>query len=245
MRIIPVMDLIGGKVVHGVAGIRSRYRPIKSKVTDSVLPMEVASDLRKLFPFAEIYIADLDAIDQRGSNMADVLALRGLGYVVYLDAGIGGAGDVDSTMQRIDRIVVGTETLESLRELEVICTLHPCVVVSLDYKGDDLLARDRSLMGLGPEKLVDSVCRAGVSEIIYLDLSRVGTDSGVKSSRTERVIAASRVPVLVGGGVRDTSDIQRLGEMGAAGVMVATCIHSGRIGEEDLRRLSASEGKPN
>jgi len=239
LRIIPVLDVLGGKVVHAVAGSRSQYLPIRSKVTSSVRPVEVAGDFRWLFPFPEIYIADLDAIEGSGANFRDVLAIRDLGYSVYLDRGIGGAGDIDPGLRQVDRVVVGTETLQSVRELEIVCRLHPFVVASLDFKGDDLLARDRSLMGLSPSRLVETVCQAGVSEVIYLDLRRVGTGSGIRSARLERILGASSVPVLVGGGVRDSADIADLAEAGAGGVLVATSIHSGMLTREEIGRLVA------
>jgi len=239
LRVIPVLDVRGGKVVHAVAGSRNQYLPIRSKVTSSVCPVEVAGDLRRVFRFPEIYIADLDAIEGTGENFKDVLAIGDLGYSVYLDRGIGGAGDIDSGLRQVDRVVVGTETLQSVRELEIACRLHPWVVASLDFKGDDLLARDRSLMGLSPSRLVEKVCRAGVSEVIYLDLRRVGTGCGVRSARLERILDASKVPVLVGGGVRDSRDIRDLAEAGAAGVLVATSIHSGILTREEIGSLAS------
>jgi phosphoribosylformimino-5-aminoimidazole carboxamide ribotide isomerase len=239
LRIIPVLDILAEKVVHAVAGDRSRYLPVRSIVTDAVSPLGVAADLRRLFSFPEIYVADLDSIERKGSNLTEVLAIQDMDYVVYLDPGVGGAGDMDPSLRRIGRVVVGTETLGSLRELEVICHLHPAVVVSLDFRGEDLVARDRSLSGLDLESLVQGVCQAGASELIFLDLSRVGTDAGIRAERTERIVTASSVPVLVGGGIRDASDIEILAGAGASGVLVATCIHSGRLTKQDIRRLGA------
>ena len=45
MRIIPVLDVMGGIVVRAVAGRRSEYRPLVSKLTTSVEPAEVARTL--------------------------------------------------------------------------------------------------------------------------------------------------------------------------------------------------------
>lgn len=240
MRVIPVLDVLEGKVVHAVAGRRSDYLPIRSRITSSVRPADVASDLRRLFPFREVYIADLDAIEGTGENIRDVFAVRDLGYSVYLDCGVQGAGDIDANLKRVERLVIGTETLQSIRELESACRLHPWVVVSLDFKGDELLARDRSLMGMSPARLVEAVCQAGASELIYLDLRRVGTGSGVMSSRLQAILDASEVPVLVGGGVRDSGDVKALEEAGAAGVLVATAIHSGALTRQEIERLVGS-----
>ncbi len=237
MRIIPVLDIRGGAVVHAVAGARKSYRPIESKVTSSVEPTAVARDLLDFYPFGEIYIADLDAIEGRGSNLGEALSIRDLGVVVYLDCGIGGVADMEPDLRKIPRVVVGTETLGSVGELEVICRMHPYVVASLDYRGDDLLARDRSLGGIAVHKLVNRLCGLGISEAIYLDLLKVGTDSGFRAGRVRSIVRASSVPVLIGGGLRDADQIRAAGELGAAGVLVATSIHSGRLTRQEMADL--------
>jgi len=178
LRVIPVLDILKGEVVHGVGGVRSKYRPIVSKVTKSSDPQPVAADLKEAFGFTEMYVADLDAIQGRGNNLDEVESISGLGYSIYLDEGLGGAGDMMPRLSRIDHVVIGTETLQSLRELRVACRLHDSVVVSLDYKGDELIARDRSLKGLGVRELVHTLTATGISEMIYLDLARLNATQG-------------------------------------------------------------------
>ncbi len=237
MRVIPVLDVMGGKVVHGVGGVRSKYRPIVSKVTKSADPRQVALDLKEAFGFTEVYIADLDAIQNKGSNMDKVEDVSSLGYSVYLDAGLGGAGDITPEFSHIDHIVMGTETLQSLRELRVSCRLHGSVVASLDFKGDELIARDRSLKGLAVRELVQVLSDTGISEIIYLDLARVGMASGVFSRRMERLMSISNLPVIVGGGIRNASDIESLAQLGADGALVATSLHAGELTAEEIQGI--------
>ena len=61
MPILPVIDLMGGQVVRGVAGRREAYRPMVSTLTDSSDPLAVACAFRKRFGFEELYLADLVA----------------------------------------------------------------------------------------------------------------------------------------------------------------------------------------
>src|SRR5579872_5647704 len=42
MRIVPVLDLLGGVVVRGVGGRRREYRPVVSRLTPSCDPLDVA-----------------------------------------------------------------------------------------------------------------------------------------------------------------------------------------------------------
>jgi phosphoribosylformimino-5-aminoimidazole carboxamide ribotide isomerase len=45
--------------------------------------------------------------------------------------------------------------------------------------------------------------------------------------------------VYAAGGVRDTRDLQALRDIGAAGVLVASALHNGRIAMQDLERLAS------
>jgi phosphoribosylformimino-5-aminoimidazole carboxamide ribotide isomerase len=61
MRIIPVLDLMNGIVVRGIAGRRSEYRPRASRVTPSCFPVTVADDLHTHFGFTTFYLASRSA----------------------------------------------------------------------------------------------------------------------------------------------------------------------------------------
>ena len=66
MRIIPVLDILsfeGRKhVVRGVKGERGKYLPIEaSKLVENSNPIQIAAKFSEI-GFKELYIADLDAI---------------------------------------------------------------------------------------------------------------------------------------------------------------------------------------
>ena len=43
MKVIPVIDILNGIAVHGIRGERKKYQPIKSVLTKSAEPVEVAA----------------------------------------------------------------------------------------------------------------------------------------------------------------------------------------------------------
>ena len=79
-EVIPVVDLMGGLVVHARAGERDRYRPLESPLAASSEPADVVRGLLALHPFRSLYIADLDAIQGRGDHVAAVRALKEVGF---------------------------------------------------------------------------------------------------------------------------------------------------------------------
>ena len=79
MQIIPVIDIRNGSAVRAVAGERSQYRPLESRLTDSTEPAEVLKALQREFGFTHCYVADLDAIEGRARG-------EGPGSPLYLEA---------------------------------------------------------------------------------------------------------------------------------------------------------------
>jgi phosphoribosylformimino-5-aminoimidazole carboxamide ribotide isomerase len=77
-----------------------------------------------------------------------------------------------------------------------------------------------------------------VSAVIVLDLARVGEATGPDVAMVTRVRASAPGTTLIaGGGIRDLADLVRLAEAGCDGALVATALHDGRIGAEDVRGL--------
>ncbi len=235
MMIIPVMDIKSGKVVHAKAGDREKYRPVKSVLTTSTNPVEVANVFKKLGA-RELYIADLDAIEKEGSNLRSVLEIKKLGFDILIDSGISIARDVE-VLADVGSIVVGTETLQSLDELEKMIEMCE-IVLSLDFKGDKLLTRIKELKNLDAEDLIKFILSYDydIKRLIYLDLKRVGTSCGVRGERIKKMVKSIPIPLLVGGGINDISDIRRMQTIGVSGVLVATAIHNGRVTKEDIDR---------
>ena len=94
MQIIPAIDILQGQVVHARPGARKDYLPIQSSLSDAAAPEAIIDALLDLFPFKIIYLADLDAIRERGSEVNKHLICRLLlkypQISFWLDAGIDG-----------------------------------------------------------------------------------------------------------------------------------------------------------
>lgn len=238
VRVIPVMDLLGGMVVHAVRGERKKYQPIKSTLTESSDPLSMAMSLDKL-GFEELYIADLDAISSAGSNI-DLIGeiASGCRMKLMVDAGFRRAGDVEDYIEKgVVKIVLATETLGGWNEISKVITYYNTrVVASIDLKSGRVIARSKT-MSLPLEELVAKFEAEGASEILLLSLDKVGTAGGPDHKIVNDVLDCATVPVLVGGGIRDIADIRHLQKQGVSGVLVATALHSGTLRREELDNL--------
>jgi phosphoribosylformimino-5-aminoimidazole carboxamide ribotide isomerase len=233
-RIIPVLDLMHGQVVRGIGGLRENYEPIAGPLSGSRKPHEIAGELLQWSRATELYLADLDAIMGKARVSTAVLkTVAEYTVTTWLDAGIGLKLTVtDLPALPHVRPVVGSETCggpETLRK--AIAAVNGRVIAfSLDLKHGRLLGNWQN-WGLEGDRdalqLARCVLELGIRALIVLDLARVGTGTGTGTEPLLRAIRAEfpGVDLIAGGGVRTWADVERLGEAGATGVLVASALH--------------------
>src|SRR5689334_6070000 len=112
MRIVPVLDVMGGLVVRGAGGRREEYRPVVSRLTASCAPLDVARAFREHYGLNELYIADLDAIGRADPDHRLYEALRRDGFALWVDAGVREVARARALTQiGIESVVIGLETV--------------------------------------------------------------------------------------------------------------------------------------
>ena len=224
MRVIGAIDVRGGVAVHARGGVRERYETIGD-------PLELARRYLDDCGVAELYVADLDAIE----NPAHALRQPHMQTIcerasVWLDAGV---SSVVRTREAIalgaTHAVVGLETLPSFDVLKAICK-----TVGGDRVAFSLDLREGRPLGIGdgehPAVLASRAVDCGASAIIVLDLARGGMRAGLDVELLTHVRhAAHGVELIAGGGVRGQEDLDRLADIGVDGALVATALLDGTL----------------
>ncbi len=232
--LIPVIDLKDGEVVHACLGKRDAYRPVRSRLCAGHAPVEVVGGFLRLHPFATVYIADLDSIERRGDNLTAIRAVRARfpRLDLWVDAGFGTAPAVLAWREGgLGRPVVGTESLAAPEHWTGIVEAGAAdVVLSLDFGAGEFL---------GPREVLAEP-QSWPRDVVVMTLGRVG---GAEGPDLDRVRAVRRRAggrrVFAAGGVRDGRDVERLAEVGADGALLASALHDGRIGADDVARARA------
>jgi phosphoribosylformimino-5-aminoimidazole carboxamide ribotide isomerase len=244
MRVIPVIDLKSGVAVHAMRGRRERYRPLRGGLAGAAAPVEIATAFRSELELDELYVADLDAIGGGPPDRELLARLAGSARVI-VDAGVTEAAAARALLELgAARVVIGTETLAEPAALGRLRAQLPDapLVLSLDLRGERVLARDPELGRLGAVEALARLSESGVSEVIVLDLARVGTGAGPDLDLVRELRARfPELELLYGGGVRDLADLRALAENGAAGALVASALHSGAIDLTGLRALGRDQ----
>lgn len=240
--ILPVLDLLHGEIVRGIAGRRDEYRPIISKLVDSAEPLAVARAFHARFGWDEFYLADLDAIQHGQPALAIYARFRNEGFRLWIDAGMRTSRDERlKTLLATDAVAVifGLESVEGPEELRemVAQTGVGRAVFSLDLKADRPLGRPDLWPANDPWGIAEhAIAVLGVRRLIVLDLARVGVGDGVGTEELCLRIKQQypEVQITAGGGIRDIGDVRRLHAKGVDCVLVASALHDGRILPVDI-----------
>ncbi|MBA2127714.1 nickel transporter [Hyphomicrobium methylovorum] len=237
MDIIPVLDIARGKVVRAVEGKRWAYRPIETPLSRTAEIVDVAQGLGKLFSFRKVYIADLDGIEGRGRNTRIVPSISQAlpDAEMWIDAGTGSRGAARAILATpVATLVVGSESLESVRDWEEIAAEAPQrTVLSLDFRGGEFMGPDALLKdaSLWPQR------------VIAMTLDRVGANSGPDFDTLKAIGSKAKGRrVYAAGGIRDKADLDALRSAGVAGALVASVLHAQKISASDLKEITSRKG---
>jgi phosphoribosylformimino-5-aminoimidazole carboxamide ribotide isomerase len=240
MRLLPVLDLMGGQAVRGVAGRRRDYRPIVSRLCASSAPLDVARAFREHFGLNDLYVADLDAIAGGDPAFAVYAELHRGGFRLWIDAGV-----AETTRVRwladagVERIIIGLETAGPAVLAEACREFGDRIVFSLDLKRGAPLG-DLAAWGTSDEeRIVEKALALGVRRLIVLDLAKVGVADGTGTEDLCARLTAAHpgLEVIAGGGVRGPEDLHRLRDCGVGTVLVASALHDGRLTRTDWEGL--------
>ena len=230
-EIIPVIDLLDGQVVHARHGDRQHYQPIQSSLCHGSEPLAIVQALLELYPFDQLYIADLNAIQKR-SNHQQIIANIQAHYPhlqIWLDAGIGCANDLSAWSGISLNWVFGSESLHKLSDylsLRKLCGDNH--ILSLDFTSHGYQ---------GPSELIAESTR-WPGKIIAMTLGSVGSSSGPDFQTLAQLInRSSGQKIYAAGGVRHEADIRQLKKMGVGGALIASALHNQQITSAELGSL--------
>jgi phosphoribosylformimino-5-aminoimidazole carboxamide ribotide isomerase len=226
MKIIPVIDLKDGTVVHARHGNRLHYQPINTDLCKSADIFQVIQAFLGIYAFDTFYIADLNAITNQGdhNHLINEVLTRYPQITFWIDRGYL-QFDQFSPGNRLP--ILGTESYrnETVAEIKVYKNNF---ILSLDYLRSDALGAASlfSNPSFWPEN------------IIIMTLERVGSNNGPDLKRlTEFCNQYPDKNFIAAGGIRNKLDLVALNMAGIHQALVASALHSGAITANDITEL--------
>ena len=252
-RIIPCLDVTGGRVVKGVNFVELR---------DAGDPVEIAARYNEQGA-DELTFLDITATSDGRDLILHIIEAVASQVFIPLTVG-GGVRTVDDVRRLLnagaDKVSFNSAAVANPQIIRDASQRYgaQCIVVAIDAKrrvGEDQAARGegwdvythggRKNTGLDAVAWAAQMAEHGAGEILLTSMDRDGTKSGFDLALTRAVSDGVAVPVIASGGVgalEHLSEGIRIG--GADAVLAASIFHYGEFTVGQAKALMAGRGIP-
>ena len=245
-RIIPCLDVEGGRVVKGVNFV---------DLVDAGDPVEQARVYDKAGA-DELTFLDITASHEQRDTIFDVVSRTAEQCFMPLTVG-GGVRTTDDIRKLLlagaDKVSINTAAVhnpEFVREAAEKFGSQ-CIVVSLDAKsvGEDKFEifthGGRNATGIDAIEWARQMTSLGAGEILLTSMDRDGTKQGFNLPLTRAISDAVSVPVIASGGVGTLEHmVEGIRDGHASAVLAASIFHFGTFTIEETKAYMAAAGIP-
>jgi phosphoribosylformimino-5-aminoimidazole carboxamide ribotide isomerase len=209
MRIVPAIDLKGGKCVRLTQG------RMDQATTYSDDPVLVARGFEESGA-ERIHVVDLDGAFAGGEspNRAVVRQIvQSVNVPVQFGGGLRSTSDVEGLIENgVALVILGTLATESIETLKSLVDQYGSqICVGIDARDGIVMTRGWvAETNLSAIQFAKEVARLGVDRVIYTDIKRDGMLTGPNIEQTVALAQAAQISVTASGGVSSLDDIERL-----------------------------------
>jgi cyclase len=245
-RIIPCLDVTGGRVVKGVNFVELR---------DAGDPVEIAARYNDQGA-DEITFLDITATSDERDLILHII--EAVASQVFIPLTVGGGVRTVADVRRLlnagaDKVSFNSAAVANPQVIRDASDKYgaQCIVVAIDAKkreggGWDVYTHGgRKNTGLDAVSWATKMAEMGAGEILLTSMDRDGTKIGFDLALTRAVSDAVPVPVIASGGVgalEHLSEGIRVG--GADAVLAASIFHYGEFTVGQAKALMARDGIP-
>jgi len=237
MKVIPAIDIKGGKVVRLVQGDYAK------ETVYSDLPLDIAKKWDKCGAKI-IHIVDLDGALE--GKLKNIEVVRRIASEVNADIELGGGIRDEATIESVlaagvSRVVLGTSALDEGFVKRMGWRFGKKIIVGIDAK--DGIVRTKGWIQKTNYKAVDFARRlgdTGIGGIIYTDISKDGMLEGPNIAELETMLTATSLGIIASGGVstlEDITELKALESKGLVGVIIGKALYEGKIDLAEAIRL--------
>jgi phosphoribosylformimino-5-aminoimidazole carboxamide ribotide isomerase len=248
VRLIPALDLRGGRVVRLERGEFARERRYTAE-PEQWLERFAAAGARL------VHVVDLDgARDGEAVNAAVIERLLRRGVPLQIAGGVRSRGRLEAWLERgAARVVIGSMAVERPDEVAAWLDSRGAerLVLAFDVRrgpaGERCLA-SRGWTAATAWRLEDALARyagAGLRHVLATAIERDGTLEGPDLELYREAVASNgAIDWQASGGVRDRFDLEALAAEGVAGAVVGRALLDERLPFSELTRWSRDGSSP-
>ncbi len=241
MEVIPAIDILAGKCVRLYRGDYDRSEIFNDN------PIDVAKQWADLGA-TRLHVVDLDGAKEGKTTNYSTIAeiVKSLSIPVQVGGGLRDRQSISQLLNLgVARTIVGTIAVEKPELVnELIAEFTDKIAIGIDAR--DGKVATRGWLETSQISAVELALKfPAAAAIIYTDIHRDGTLSGVNEAALREMAEAVEIPVIASGGVSCLSDLLSLlslEPLGVNGVIVGKALYTGDV---DLKEaiLAVGEGR--
>jgi cyclase len=245
-RIIPCLDVTGGRVVKGINFVELR---------DAGDPVEIAARYNEQGA-DELTFLDITATSDGRDLILPII--EAVASQVFIPLTVGGGVRTVEDVRRLlnagaDKVSFNSAAVAQPEVIRQASTKYgaQCIVVAIDAKrreggGWDVYTHGgRKNTGLDAVEWARKMAEFGAGEILLTSMDRDGTKSGFDLLLTRAVSDAVSVPVIASGGVGNLDHLaDGIQKGGADAVLAASIFHYGEFTVAQAKARMAERGIP-
>ena len=242
-RVIPCLDVDGGRVVKGAQFIDLR---------DAGDPVELAARY-EADGADELVFLDITATSEKRSTVVELA--RRTAEEVFIPFTIGGGVRSVADAQAVldagaDKVSVNSAALSRPALIDELAQTFgaQCVVLAIDAKArsdagwEAYLAGGRTPTGRDAVKWAQEGAARGAGEILLTSMDRDGTAAGYDLELTGAVAEVVSIPVIASGGAGEVAHLAPALEAGADAVLCASIFHFDQHTVAEVKQRLARQG---
>ena len=242
MKVIPAIDIRGGKVVRLTQG----------KVSEETVypgsPLEVAERWAS-FGVELIHIVDLDGAFEGSPKNLGVVKEIAAGIKPRIELG-GGIRDEEAIKKvlaaGVEKVVIGTKALDEKFLDKMGKEFDGRIVAGIDAREGIVYAKGWVFRTMTKATdLAKRIEKAGINTINYTDISKDGMLGGPNIESLRELLKATGLNVVAAGGVSTIEDIKNLKALekeGLAGIIIGKALYENRIDLKEAIEICSQKG---
>ena len=236
MRIIPAIDIIGGKCVRLTKGDYS------TKIIYNESPLEVAKEF-EANGIQYLHVVDLDGA--KSNNIVNHKILESIATKTSLQIDFGGGIKTNEAVQLAfdcgaKQITGGSIAVSNPEIFSGWISKYGAdkIILGADCNNRKIATNGwLKESGIDVIDFIDSYQKKGIRNVICTDISKDGMLQGASNELYREIMKATGISLIASGGVSCMNDLHQLKEIGCEGVILGKAIYEGNITLKELQKL--------
>lgn len=237
MILFPAIDIRGGKCVRLLKGRFDQETVFADRPADMAIKWQSQGG-------KYLHLVDLDgALQGRPVNLEairDIIA--NVNVPIQLGGGIRNIESIEAWLEAgVSRVILGSIAVKNPDLVKEAChKFGERIVAGIDAKDGEVVVEGWGISGgVKATELAKRMADVGVARIIYTDISRDGTLSGVNVESTVELARAAGIPVIASGGVAGMDDVYKVAAATEIeGMIIGKALYTGKIDLAEALRVA-------